>query len=233
MNEGESAARRRFRARTCSAADCGLRFPVDCDADGTSTLGLACPLCGAPTELADPPYSTDEAPRSRTDGGIPIGRCVLAALLDNIRSLRNVGSIIRAADGVGLAHLVLAGITPTPDHPGLAKTALGAERSVPWTRSPDAVRAAAELVADGWALWALEGGPRATSLFDAELAAARDGARICLVVGHEVSGIDPRVLAMCERVLFIPMLGHKGSLNVAVAFGVAAYVLRFGSTDRA
>lgn len=202
---------------------------MDCDADGASALGLQCPLCGAATVLADPPYATDEAPRSRPDGVAPIERCVLAALLDNIRSLRNVGSIVRAADGVGLAHLVLAGITPTPDHPGLAKTALGAERSVPWARAPDAVCAAAELVTDGWALWALEGGPRATSLFDPALAAARAGARVCLVVGHEVSGIDPRVLAMCERVLFIPMLGHKGSLNVAVAFGVAAYVLRFGA----
>ncbi|HET6582797.1 MAG TPA: TrmH family RNA methyltransferase [Nannocystaceae bacterium] len=225
MNAGESGERRRFRARTCSAADCGLRFPVDCDADGTSTLGRTCPLCGAPTLPCDPPYSTDEAPRPE-HGARP--RCELAALLDNIRSLRNVGSIVRAADGVGLGRIVFAGITPTPDHPGLAKTALGAERCVPWSRGADAVRAAAELVAEGWALWALEGGARATSIFDPQIASASAGARVCLVVGHEVSGIDPRVLALCERVLFIPMLGHKGSLNVAVAFGIAAYVLRFG-----
>jgi 23S rRNA (guanosine2251-2'-O)-methyltransferase len=225
VSADENEGRRRFRARTCTAATCGLRFPVDVDADGNSTLGSTCPLCGSATVLADAPYSTDEAPRAETRA---VARCELAALLDNLRSLRNVGSIVRTADGVGLAHLVCAGVTPTPDHPGLAKTALGAERSVSWSRRPDAVRAAAELVADGWVLWALEGGARATSLFDPALAPA--GRRVCLVVGHEVSGIDPRILAMAERVVFIPMLGHKGSLNVSVAFGVAAYVLRFGGS---
>jgi tRNA G18 (ribose-2'-O)-methylase SpoU len=224
----------RFRARTCSAAECGLRFPVPCDADGNTTLGHACPLCGAPTVITDAPYSSVEAPREgENQSGLRssrvVARCELMALLDNIRSLKNVGSIVRTADGVGLAHLVCAGVTPAPDHPGLAKTALGAERSVPWSRKPDAVRAAAELVADGWALWALEGGEQATSLFDPAIARASEGARICLVVGHEVSGIDPRILAMSERVLFIPMLGHKGSLNVSVAFGVATYCLRFGA----
>ncbi len=227
MSADENESRRRFRARTCSAATCGLRFPVDCDADGNTTLGSTCPLCGSATVASDDPYATDEAPRGEAR---VVARCELAALLDNLRSLRNVGSIVRTADGVGLAHLVCAGVTPTPDHPGLAKTALGAERMVPWSRRADAVRAAAELVTDGWALWALEGGPRASSIFDPEVAAAREGRRICLVVGHEVSGIDPRILAMAERVLFIPMLGHKGSLNVSVAFGVAAYVLRFGGS---
>jgi len=183
--------------------------------------------------VADAPYASAEAPRDEPSTGA-VARCELAgpsemaALLDNIRSLRNVGSIVRTADGVGLAHLVCAGVTPAPDHPGLAKTALGAERHLPWSRRLDAVRAAAELVAGGWALWALEGGPQATSLFDPAIARASQGARICLVVGHEVSGIDPRILAMSERVLFIPMLGHKGSLNVSVAFGIATYVLRFG-----
>lgn len=233
MSADENESRRRFRARTCSAATCGLRFPVDCDADGNTTLGNACPLCGSATVASDDPYATDEAPRTHLHGppGLSgaIARCELAALLDNLRSLRNVGSIVRTADGVGLAHLVCGGVTATPDHPGLAKTALGAERTVPWVRRADAVQAAAELVTDGWALWALEGGARATSLFEPGLAAACAGRRICLVVGHEVSGIDPRILAMAERVLFIPMLGHKGSLNVSVAFGVAAYVLRFGA----
>jgi 23S rRNA (guanosine2251-2'-O)-methyltransferase len=214
----------RFRARTCTAVGCGLRFPVPCDADGNTTLGHACPLCGAPTVVGDAPYASAEAPRdAATTSSVE-----LAALLDNIRSLRNVGSIVRSADGVGLAHLVCAGVTPAPDPPGLAKTALGAERHLSWSHRPDAVRAAAELVADGWRLWALEGGPRATSLFDPAIAEAMAGARICLVLGHEVSGIDPRIVAMSERVLFIPMMGHKGSLNVSVAFGIATYLLRFG-----
>nr|WP_276599692.1 TrmH family RNA methyltransferase [Nannocystis sp. SCPEA4] len=148
-------------------------------------------------------------------------------MLDNVRSLKNVGSMFRTADGVGVAHMHLAGFTPTPDHPTMAKTSLGAEKTVPWTLHRDGAAAAAWLVDAGCRLWALEGGPRATPWFEA--LRDRSGPPIVLVVGHEVSGIDPRILTRCERVLALPMLGIKGSLNVSVAFGVALYSLRFGT----
>jgi tRNA G18 (ribose-2'-O)-methylase SpoU len=147
-------------------------------------------------------------------------------LFDNIRSLRNVGSMFRTADGVGIRHIHLSGVTPTPEHQGLAKTALGAERSVAWTHHRDGATAAVALRRDGLRLWALEGGPHSTSLFDV-VTGPREPA-IVLVLGHEVAGIDPRILKLCDRVLRLPMLGIKGSLNVSVAFGVAAYLLRFG-----
>jgi tRNA G18 (ribose-2'-O)-methylase SpoU len=148
-------------------------------------------------------------------------------LLDNVRSVRNVGSIFRTADGAGIEHLHLGGITPTPDHPKLEKTALGAELRVPWSHAHDAAAHAASLRESGHRLWALEGGPEANSVFEPH--DAHDSTPIVLVLGHEVSGVDPRILRLCERTLFIPMLGIKDSLNVSVAFGVAAYALRFGS----
>ena len=144
-----------------------------------------------------------------------------------------MGSMFRTADGAGVSHLHLGGVTPTPEHPKLAKTALGAERMVAWSRHPDACRGAAQLSADGRRLWALEGGPRSSSLFEPEVAAevaamrARDQTLV-LVLGHEVSGVDPRIVSECERVVHLPMMGHKDSLNVSVTLGIAAYWLRFG-----
>lgn len=218
----------RYRSRRCTAAACGLRFPV---ADG-SPLGACCPLCKAPTEWVDPAYATHGVPPGAgTQAGPP--RLRVEALLDNIRSLRNVGSMFRTADGAGLAHLYLGGVTPSPEHPKLAKTALGAERSVPWSRHPDACVVAAELCASGRRLWALEGGPRSRSIFDPEVAGAAAERQasdppVVLVLGHEVSGVDPRIVDLCERVIHLPMMGIKDSLNVSVALGIAAYVLRFG-----
>lgn len=209
---------RKFRTRRCTSSSCGLRFPVD---EG-SPLGESCPRCGSGTEFADEAYSTPPAPGVVTE---PTVR--LQALLDNIRSLRNVGSIFRTADGAGVEHLYLGGITPTPEHPKLAKTALGAELEVPWSHRPDAAALAAELAANGHRLWALEGGGDSRSLFGPGPVDGDDPRPIVLVLGHEVSGVDPRILRLCERVVHIPMLGIKDSLNVSVAFGIAVYWVRF------
>ena len=147
-------------------------------------------------------------------------------MLDNIRSTYNVGSMFRTADGAGVAHVHLCGITALPDHPRIAKTALGAEKAVPWTYYRNGVDAAVSLKARGYYLWALESGPRSESLFAA--AVEPDGRPILLVVGNERVGVDPGILAYCERVFALPMQGQKESLNAAVAFGIAVYALRFG-----
>ncbi len=169
----------------------------------------------------DAPYATHTATCR------PSSDVVVEVLLDNIRSLRNVGSVFRSADGAGVAHVHLCGFTPTPEHPKLAKTALGAEAVVPWTRHPDATAGAQSLAAEGARLWIVDGGAQAVSMFDPTVLAARGPGRIVLVFGHEVSGVDPRLHAHAERVVCLPMMGIKGSLNVSVAMGVAAYVLRF------
>jgi len=210
----------RYQQRECQAADCGLRFPVA----QASELGAQCPLCKAPTRFVGSVYESHEVHEPR----IPAGPSV-EALLDNVRSLTNVGSMFRTADGAGIRHMHLGGFTPTPKHPKFAKTALGAERSVAWSHCADPAAASERLAGEGKRLWALEGGPRSRDLFDlVELAGGPGDPPIVLVLGHEVSGVDPRIIDRCEVVARIPMAGVKGSLNVSVAFGVAAYLLRHG-----
>ncbi len=209
-----------FVTRQCSRDACRLRFPVAAE----SRLGDRCPHCGAET-IVDVAYDSHEA---RDVGAEKTAGAPLEVLLDNVRSLRNVGSMFRTADGAGVSHMHLCGFTPTPEHPQMAKTALGAEASVPWTLHRDGAAAATWLQSSGRRLWALEGGPRSHALSREDAIAAGEGAPVVLVLGHEVSGVDPRILERCERVLRLPMLGMKGSLNVSVAFGIAVYWLRFG-----
>jgi tRNA G18 (ribose-2'-O)-methylase SpoU len=212
----------RYEIRQCERKDCHFRFPVV----EQSYLGGKCPKCGTKTKLVKPPYGAHEVEIKKITPNGP----EVEAFLDNIRSIFNVGNMLRTADGAGIRHMHLSGITPTPNNPKLAKTALGAERAVPWSQHNDGLAAAAFLKEQGLRLWALEGGPRSESLFG--VAGELHGPPIVLVVGSEISGVDPGILEQCERVLCLPMQGTKTALNVAVAFGVAAYFLRFGSCDK-
>ncbi len=210
----------RYQQRECQGPNCKLRFPVA----EASELGAQCPLCGAPTRFVGSVYESHEVQEQR----VPAGPSV-EALLDNVRSLTNVGSMFRTADGAGVRHMYLGGFTPTPKHRKFAKTALGSEQSVAWSHCPDPAAAADALVDAGKRLWALEGGPRSRDLFElVDLAGGPGDPTIVLVMGHEVSGVDPRILERCERIARLPMAGIKGSLNVSVAFGIAAYLLRHG-----
>jgi tRNA G18 (ribose-2'-O)-methylase SpoU len=144
-----------------------------------------------------------------------------AVLLDNIRSALNVGSILRSADGFRFRHVYLCGITPTPENEAVTKTSLGAEDAVPWSYHKDAVKLVKGLKKEGWRILALEDDDRAISLRNEE-----ENRNTVLIVGNEVTGVDPELLDLCDSILFIPMLGQKKSFNVGVAFGVAAYVMR-------
>ena len=149
----------------------------------------------------------------------------LVGLLDNIRSIHNVGSMFRSADGAGVAHLYLAGITATPDHSRLAKAALGADESVPWAYYANGLDAVAHLRANNFQLWALEN-------LDISHAASSSPSlvppKLALIVGNERAGIDPAILRECDALLSLPMAGRKSSLNAAVAFGIALYWARYG-----
>ena len=202
--------------RQCLRETCRFRFPVPAG----SNAGKQCPRCEALTAFATEPMGSSEPPVEGNTSGPHV-----EALLDNIRSALNVGAIFRTADGAGIKRLHLAGITATPDHPRVIKTALGAETSVPWSYYGNGLAAAHALQEQGYRLWALESRPHAISLFQVRPETNRP---LLFVVGHEKAGVDPGILALCEQTLHIPMAGHKSSLNVATAFGVAAYYLRYG-----
>jgi tRNA G18 (ribose-2'-O)-methylase SpoU len=156
----------------------------------------------------------------------------IAVLLDNVRSAWNVGSILRSADGFGFRHVYLCGITPTADNEAVTKTSLGAEDTIPWSYHKDAVKLLKGLKGEGWKVYALEDDERASSLeSNNKLLTAQnptpmgigDPALHVLIVGNEVTGVDPELLDLCDNIFYIPMYGEKKSFNVAIAFGIAAY----------
>ena len=104
----------------------------------------------------------------------------------------------------------------------MTKTSLGAENSVPWSYHKDAARLVKGLKAEGWKAYGLEDDPKAISIDNALSTAAPE----VLIVGNEVTGVDPDLLALCNQIFHIPMHGEKKSFNVAIAFGIAAYGLR-------
>lgn len=156
------------------------------------------------------------------------GGAELAVLVDNVRSAWNVGSILRTADGFGFGHAYLCGITPTPEQAEVRKTALGAEQFVGWSYHKDAVRLVENLKGAGWQVWALEFAEGALPIQkaeDEEHKAGGERRKIVLIVGSEVTGVDPGLLALADQVVYLPMRGQKRSFNVAVAFGAAAFAM--------
>ncbi len=144
----------------------------------------------------------------------------VAVLLDNVRSLYNVGAFFRTADAAGVEKLYLCGITGRPPQHAIAKTALGAEETVAWEHAWDPAPAIEALRGRGYEIAAVETTVHAVDLFD-----WRPRFPVCVIFGHEVEGIRPEVSARCDTHVRIPMLGLKHSLNVATAGGVVIYEL--------
>lgn len=144
----------------------------------------------------------------------------IVLILDNIRSLYNVGSMFRTADGFGIREIILCGITGTPEQNGLKKVALGAELAVPWKKAAHAWRAVERLKKEGYAVVGLERCEGAMPI-----GKYRPPKKLALVVGNEVEGIAPLMRRRLDAVLEIPMRGTKESFNVAVACGIALYAL--------
>jgi 23S rRNA (guanosine2251-2'-O)-methyltransferase len=213
---------RTFEIRLCTS--CGLRYPL---VEG-HTFGTRCPICLGDTrpllgrELELEPKR--DRPVNLTPDPSPLRRGELVVLLDNIRSAWNVGSILRSADGFGFTHAYLCGITPTPDHEAVAKTSLGAEDSVTWSYHKDAVKLVHGLMKEGWLVWALEEDERAQPI--QVISDLNVSQPVVLILGSEVSGVDPGLLELCDEILYIPMRGEKKSFNVAMAFSIAAYQLQ-------
>jgi len=144
----------------------------------------------------------------------------VSVVLDNVRSLYNVGAFFRTADAAAIQALYLCGITGRPPKKAITKTALGAEETVRWEHTWDAVQLVSDLRVGGHEIAAVETSLRAVDLFD-----WRPRFPVCLLFGHEVDGLRPELENLADTHVRIPMLGAKHSLNVATAGGIVIYEL--------
>lgn len=144
----------------------------------------------------------------------------LVVLLDNVRSMHNVGSVLRTADAFRLEAVYLCGITACPPHPDIHKTALGAEDSVTWKHYDNTLQAVEQLQAAGYTVLAVEQAEGSTSL---EQLQVQPGTPYAIVLGNEVKGVEQAVVDACQGCLEIPQFGTKHSLNVSVAAGLAIW----------
>ena len=145
----------------------------------------------------------------------------LYLILDNIRSLNNVGAIFRAADGFGVRKIYLTGITPSPPRPEIAKISLGAENTVAYESLEDPATAVIRLREQGIPSIAAEQTQGSLPLPKFEFPHP-----MALILGHETVGVDDQVLSFCKGLVEIPMYGAKHSHNVATATGIVLYEIR-------
>jgi 23S rRNA (guanosine2251-2'-O)-methyltransferase len=141
-------------------------------------------------------------------------------VLDNVRSMNNVGSAFRTADAFALEKLYLCGITATPPHREIQKTALGADQAVAWEHAKDTVQLCLRLKEEGYQVLAVEQAEGSTML---DKFAPEPGHKYALVFGNEVFGVDDEVMKVADGCLEIPQFGTKHSLNISVTIGVVSW----------
>ncbi len=146
----------------------------------------------------------------------------VSVVLDNVRSMNNIGSIFRSSDCFGVEKLYLCGISGTPPHREIHKTALGAENSVPWEYSETTLEACLALKAKGYKLMAIEQVENSTALGSFKLEKDQPYA---LILGNEVDGVSQEVLDLCDICIEIPQYGTKHSFNVSVCAGIVLWEL--------
>ncbi len=146
----------------------------------------------------------------------------LVVVLDNVRSLHNIGSVFRTADAFCLQGIYLCGMCATPPNNEMHKTALGAEESVDWLYFKDTLDAIAELKTLGYTIFAIEQAHDSITLD--EVALKNDG-KYAIVLGHEVFGVAQEVVDACDACIEIPQYGTKHSLNVSVTAGIVMHDL--------
>ena len=147
----------------------------------------------------------------------------IIVICHNIRSAYNVGSIFRTADGAGLDKIILGGYSASPPHPQITKTALGAEKNVPSEKVAAVWREIDKLKKEGYYIIGLEKikGFKSENIFR-----FKPRLPLVLILGNEVRGLSKDILKRCDEIIYIPMVGQKESLNVAVAFGIAIYQIK-------
>lgn len=139
-------------------------------------------------------------------------------VLDNIRSTFNVGSVFRTADGAGVDKIYLAGITPTPDHAKIKKTALGAEKYVEWEHFKDIRDIISKLRSEGFKIYPVEQFSESKDFREID-----EYERMAFVFGNEITGISHNLLELTDEPIEIPMRGKKNSLNVSTTVGIILY----------
>lgn len=139
-------------------------------------------------------------------------------VIDNIRSAYNVGSIFRTADGAGSCEILICGISPTPEHIKVKKTALGAHENIPWKYFKSTNLAIEYLKEKNIPVWAVEIDKNAVHF--QKIKYPKD---VAFILGHETEGIKKNILEKSDRIIYIPMNGQKNSLNVATCAGIILY----------
>ncbi len=147
----------------------------------------------------------------------------IIAILDNIRSALNVGAIMRTCEGAGVEALYTVGITPSTNHPKVIKTALGAEQSIFTSHFEKVEEAIQKAYKQGYSIIAIEKTNNSSNIFTANLPN-----KVAFIFGHEITGVSPVALKLCDSVLDLPMEGIKESLNVATTAGIVIYNAKFG-----
>lgn len=141
----------------------------------------------------------------------------LIIIADNVRSMHNVGSIFRTSDAFLVEKIYLCGITPTPPHREIQKTALGATESVDWQYAENTLEVINQLKKEGWTILALEQTTNSVMLDELKV---EKGEKIAIVLGNEVDGVNQEVINLCHKAVEIPQFGTKHSFNVSVSCGI-------------
>lgn len=174
-------------------------------------------MCSAPEETRERlPFRVTNAATAYSE----LSELPVVVLLENVRSLYNVGAFFRTADAVRLRRLILGGITGHPPQRMISKTALGAEETVRWEHTWNARETVCSLRDAGYEIAAIETSVHAVDLFEWQ-----PRFPVCILFGHEADGLTPETAALADTHVRIPMLGRKHSLNVATAGGVVLYEL--------
>jgi tRNA G18 (ribose-2'-O)-methylase SpoU len=183
-------------------------------------VSINCPICGSAAFIKE---TIDLTKDCRDNNNWKSFRKFIL-ILDNVRSVYNVGAIFRTAIGLGLNHVYLCGITPTPKHKKFTKTSLGAENFINWEKSLNCVEQCKSLKEIGYQLIAIESTSESISLLNIKKIDLGDS-KIAIIVGNEITGIDPKVLSLSDLVISIPITGKNKSFNVTTALGIALFHL--------
>ncbi len=167
-------------------------------------------------------WNMDELGRKSVDEFRESKKIPVTVVLDNVRSMHNVGSIFRTADAFLIEKIWLCGYTPQPPHRDINKTALGATETVSWEYAPEILPLIHALKGEGYCITAVEQAEGSINLGDFKGA---DNQKLAVVFGNEVEGVQDEVMAQCDKAIEIPQMGMKHSLNVSVAAGIVLYRL--------